>query len=425
MRTPALALAVFVAALAGAAGPSAAPTKGPAPPRTLLAFAWETFALTRVDPLTLRAEGRTLSTVSPTSYAFSPDGAHAVLAGDFAAPLELVDVRGMRRIGRFPSFGRSAWVDSLIWGGARRIVAIVRGEVTRAVALDPATRRVASEVRLAGAVVASAHSRSAVAVLVGPQSGIGPSRLHLVDALGRVRTVSLSRVRSGWTADRNGNGTRLQPGLALDPAGRRAVVIQPSGPAAEVDVATLEVAYHRLSRARSLAARLHDWLEPQAHAKSVVGPELWAEWVGESGIAVASWEHDGIRARDGEHRELVRARGVFLVDTLRWTRRTLSETASGVEAVGDTVLVFAGPFAAGQPFGADEGRPPRGLDAYGSDGRRRIRLLGGRAVGAVQPAGAYAYVRVSGRAFDVVDARSGRVLGRAQAERELALLPRD
>jgi hypothetical protein len=424
MRTPALALAAFVAALAGAAGPAAAPTRAPAPPQRLLAYAWETFTLARVDPLTLRAEGRTVSTVNPTAYAFSPDGRRMVLAGDFS-PLELVDVREMRRLGRFPSLGHSTWVDSLIWASPRCIVAIVRGETTRAVALDVATRRVVSDVRLAGAVVATTHSRGALAVLVGPQNGMGPSRLHVVDALGRVRSVSLTRVRSGWTAERNGNGRRLQPGLALDPAGRRAVVIQPSGPAAEVDLATLEVTYHRLERARSLAARLHDWLEPQAHAKSVVGPELWAKWVGEHRVAVASWEHDGIRARDGEHRALARTHGVFLVDTRSWTRRTLSETASGVEAVGDAALVFAGPFAAGRPFGADAGRPPRGLEAYGGDGRRRFRLFGSRVVGAVQPAGAYAYVRVSGKAFDVVDVRSGRVLRRAQAAHELALLPRD
>jgi hypothetical protein len=153
MRTPALALVVFLAALAGAAGPAAAPTKGPAPPRALLAYAWETFRLSRVDPLTLRAQGRAVSTVNPTAHAFSPDGGRVVLASDFA-PLELVDVR---RLGRFPSFGRSTWIDSLTWGSLGRVVAIMRGQATRAVALDPAGLRVVSEVRLAGAAVAAPH----------------------------------------------------------------------------------------------------------------------------------------------------------------------------------------------------------------------------------------------------------------------------
>jgi hypothetical protein len=137
---------------------------------------------------------------------------------------------------------------------------------------------------------------------------------------------------------------------------------------------------------------------------------------------VASWEHAGIHSKGGEARALVRAHGVFLIDTRKWTRRSLSKTASGIEAVGDTALVYAGPFAAGRPFGADEGRPPEGLDAYGPDGRRRFRLFETRVVGGVEGFGAYAYVRVSQRVFDVVDVRSGRVLGRARTPADLILL---
>jgi hypothetical protein len=286
-------------------------------------------------------------------------------------------------------------------------------------------RRIVSEVPLAGEVTATGRGRRGLAVLVGPQRGIGPSRLHVVDALGRVRTVSLPHVRSGWQTDADGNGRRVSPGVVLDSAGRRAVVIQPSGPAAEVDLATLEVTYHELRQARSLAARLHDWLEPQAQAKSVLGPELWAQWMGDGTVAVASWEHDGIRSQGGEQRALVRAHGIFLVDTRMWTRRWISRAASGIEAVGDTALVYAGPFAAGRPFGADRGRPPTGLDAYGPNGRRRFRLFGSRVVGGVDGAGGYAYIRVSERVRDVVDVRTGRVLGRARTQHDLSLLPRN
>ena len=422
MKRSALILAAGLALLVGS--PAASVGKTPPPPTTLLAFESGGEGLVQVDPLTLRRKGAPLVTVDPLLHAFSPDGGRVVLAGMFT-PLELVDVGAMRKLGRFPSLGQTSWVDGLVWADPGRIVVFARAASSRVVTLDPGTRRVVSEVPLAGVVTATARGRNAIAVLVGPREGIGPSRLHVVDALGRVRTVSLQRVRSGWEVTRDGKGRRVSPGVALDPTGRRAVVIQPAGPAAEVDLATLDVAYHDLQRARSLAARLHDWLEPHAQAKQVFGPEVWAHWVGGDAVAFASWEHAGIGTRGNENRALVRAHGVFLVDTRKWTRRTLSETASGIEAVGDTALVFAGPFAPGRPFGADRGRPPRGLDAYATDGKRRFRLFGSRAVGGMQGAGAYAYVRVSERAWDVVDVRSGRVLGRARTAHSLSLLPRD
>ena len=423
MKISVLALAAGLVLAAGGAAPAAAPRSLPAPPTRLLAYDWQAQALMRVDPLTLRRHGALVRTGNPVWHAFSPDGGRLVLAPDFGR-LELVDVRRGRFLGRFPSLGRSTWVDGLLWADPGRVVALVRGASPRAVAVDVAVRRVVSDVPIAGAVAATAQGRTALAVLTGPRAGIGPSRLHVVDARGRVRTAGLARVRSGAEALRGtASGARqLSPGVALDPAGRRAVVIQPAGPATEVDLTTMRVAYHELRTARSLAARLHDWLEPQAHAKPVVGPELWAHWIGEDAVAVASWEHAGIGRRGGEHRAIVRAHGVFLVDVREWTRRTLSETASGLEAAGDTALVYAGAFAAGRPFGADEGRPPRGLDAHDPGGRRRFRLFGRRVVGGVQAVGAYAYVRVGERSFDVVDVRAGRVLARARTPHDLTLL---
>lgn len=417
MKLSALTLAACIALLVG--GPSASIGITPPPPTELLAFEWGA-GLVRVDPLTLRRKGKPLVTVRPAAHAFDPDGGRVALQGDNGL-LELVDVRGWRKLGRFPSLASAGWVETLIWAEPDRIVALARNLPAYALVLDPNSRRVLSKTKLPGAAVAVARARGTLAVLSGPQEGIGASRLHVVDALGRALTVELPRVRSGWTTD----GRRLTPGLALDPAERRAVVIQPVGPAAEIDLATLRVSYHEHRRARSLAARFHDWLEPQAHAKEVTGPELWAHWVGDHAIAVASWEHTGIDERGREYRALVRAHGVFLVDTRKWTRRTLSEAASSIEAVGDTALVYAGPFAAGRPFGADRGRPPRGLDAYGTDGRRRFRLFGSRVVGGIEGAGAYAYVRVSQRVRDVVDVRTGRVLARARTTNDLTLLPRD
>jgi hypothetical protein len=416
VKRSALILAAGVALLVGS--PSASVGKAPPPPAELLAFEWGA-GLVRVDPLTLRRRGQAIVTADPTAYAFSPDGGRLVLHGE--GHTELVDLRTMRTVGRFPSLG--GWIETLLWARPDRIVAVSPGAST-IFTLDPETLRIASRQELPGSVAAVARGGGVLAVLSGPREQIGPSRLHVVDGGGRVRTAALPRVRSGWGMS-DGEGRRLTPAVAVDPDGTRVVVVQSPVLAAEVDLAKLKVTYHELRPARSLAARLHDWLEPRAQAKQVFGSELWGRWVGEEAVAVASWEHAGIGTRGREHRALVRAHGVFLVDTRTWTQRTLSESASGIEAVGDTALVFAGPFAPGRPFGADRGRPPRGLDAYGADGKRRFRLFGSRAVGYAQGAGAYAYVRISERAWDVVDVRTGRVLGRARTRQSLSLLPRD
>jgi hypothetical protein len=420
VKLPALIVAAGLALLVG--GPSVSGGKTPPPPTTLLAFEWGS-GLEQVDPITLRRRGQPLVTVNPSAYAYSPDGGRIVLHGE--GHTELVDVHSLRKLGRLPRL--DGWVERMLWADPDRIVALSRGAFATAVVLDPATLKVVSKQQFPGSVSAVAGSALMLAVLAGPQeSRIGPSQLHVVGATGRARSVALSRIRSGWSVTTGTTeGRRVTPAVAIDPAGRRAVVIQPTGPAAEVDLVTMEVTYHDLQRVRSLAARLHDWLEPQAQAKQVFGPELSAHWVGENAVAVASWEHAGIGKRGREHRALVRAHGVFLVDTRKWTRRWLSETASGVEAVGDTALVYAGAFAAGRPFGADKGRPPRGLDAYGPDGRRRFRLFGSRVVGHAQGAGAYAYVRVSQKVYDVVDVRTGRVLRRARTANDLWLLPQN
>jgi hypothetical protein len=414
VKLSSLTLAACLALLVG--GPGASIGQTPPPPTEIVAFEWGA-GLVKVDPLTLRRRGGPLVTANPETYAYSPDGGRLVLYGE--GHTELVELRKLRKVGRFPAVG--GWVEALLWSDPGRIVALVRSAATTVAVLDPATLKVVSRRKLADPVSAVARGAGTLAVLTGPPTRIGPSRLHVVDATGRIRSVPLTRVRSGWSG--GADGRRVSPGVAIDPEGTRAVVVQPAGAVAAVDLATLRVTYHELRPARSLAARLHDWLEPEAQAKQVFGPELQAHWTGEHAVAVASWEHAGIGRRGREHRALVRAHGVFLVDTRSWTRRSLSETASGVEAVGDTALVYAGPFAPGRPFGADEGQPPRGLDAFGPDGRRRFRLFGSRAVGHAQGAGAYAYLRVSPKAYDVVDVRTGRVLGRARTASGVALLP--
>jgi hypothetical protein len=73
--------------------------------------------------------------------------------------------------------------------------------------------------------------------------------------------VTLAEINAGFKQldDTDGSGPRMEqavPGIAADPAGRRVDVVPGNGPVAEVELASLEVTYHRLGRSASLWQRL-------------------------------------------------------------------------------------------------------------------------------------------------------------------------
>jgi hypothetical protein len=188
-------------------------------------------------------------------------------------------------------------------------------------------------------------------------------------------------------------------------------VVPPGGPVAEVDLDTLAVAYHDLARPASLLQRLRDWLEPAAYAKSLIGPERQAYWVGDHSIAVVALEQAGIHRRGGEYRQLARAGGVELIDATNWSVRTLSERAGGIAVAGQTLLVYGGSFAPGEAFAADDGPFVTGLDGFTATGEQRFRLFPSKRIGYVQTAGSRAYVRTRGAdETSVLDAETGRTL---------------
>jgi hypothetical protein len=96
--------------------------------------------------------------------------------------------------------------------------------------VDPLARRVLTQRTLAGELLASGHLPDGLVLLLGPPEGIGPALLVVVDADGRIRTVPLPGIGAGFQepADYNQIGAsswRAQPGLAVDPTSRRALVV--------------------------------------------------------------------------------------------------------------------------------------------------------------------------------------------------------
>src|SRR5919199_999781 len=159
-------------------------------------------------------------------------------------------------------------------------------------------------------------------------------RLDVVAADGSVRSVGLDRVRAGSSWPPEGFdtpiGTTRQPALAVDPEGNRAFVIQPDGPAAEIDLRTLAVSYHDLSAPRSLLARLDGWLTPTARAKGLNGPQWRGLWLGDGLLAVTGTEETASTDANNQLVGSAAPAGLAIVDTRDWTIRMLDRGADTV-----------------------------------------------------------------------------------------------
>ena len=223
----------------------------------------------------------------------------------------------------------------------------------------------------------------------------------MVEADGSVRTGAVRGIVSGWKPSERAEDpyavSQRIPGLAVSPDGTRAVVVPADDRVAEVELDTLRVSYHQLSEHISLFRRLWDWLQPEAAAKSVAGYDRLARWLGQDHVAVAGTNYGGPGADEAARF------GLRLIDTRHWSVRTLTKQAAGMVVVRDLVLAFAW---AGSGGGT-------GLRVYDAEGEQLFHLLGNTPVDWVEAAPPYAYVaREGGRRFDLVDLRSGRVVGR-------------
>jgi hypothetical protein len=241
-------------------------------------------------------------------WTVAPDQPLALFAGGGDSNdgrLLVADPRRLRRLGtiRLPS-RRWEWPYASSWLGRSRVLLAGSGVIegperdlsaTVVTAVDPAARRVVAQRTLPGELLASGRLPDGLVLLLGRPASIGPARVAVVDAGGRVRTVSLPGIAAGFQEpadwDKVGaSSRRAQSGLAVDPDGRRAFVVGAGDPLAVVDLRTLEVAWHRTEPRPGLLGRLADWLLPAAEAKSVHGPVRMAAWLGDGLMAV--WGQD-------------------------------------------------------------------------------------------------------------------------------------
>ena len=316
--------------------------------------------------------------------------------------------------------GSEGIVEALGWTGTT-LAAVVTGEDGRTlVALDPATRRVVARRALEGSLHASAEAPAGLLLLLGPRDAIGPSQLVLFAADGRVRTAALDRIPSGYdfSDPQHRRGLRVSPGLAVDRAGNRAFVAGAGAPVAQVDLASMSVAYHDLSEPVSLVGRIGRWLEPPAEAKvPVEGPEREVAWLGAGMLAV--WgRNDHIEVVGDRLRFWQEPAGVSLIDTRDWTIRMLNRGATSATIANEKLLVFSWLWDS-----TTERAGGTGLTAYGPDGSQRFHLFRSRALSSVQVLGRRAFVSHVRSAYSVVDLRSGRIVHSYKGEPPFLLLP--
>jgi hypothetical protein len=405
---------VFLGAalLLASAGVGAAQQRASAPVFGLVSVSQESSRLVRLDPLTLRQRpGPSLDLGSRNSaWSFSPDRSKLVLADyNLNGMLALVDTVRMRQLGLVDTGGLDS-VRTTFWPDDRRLYAVVArltrqadGGLTPAstsiLAIDPATRSVVGEQPLEGSVSGAAHSSRTLALLVGPQTGIGEAGLALIDANGTVRTVRLDGISVGDDASSEDGTARVvhyaQPGLAISSDGSRAFVVSP-GRIAAVDVATLQVSYHRLGAAsRALQS---------VEKGPLNGSTRVALWARPGQLLVSGVDEHGSIDAQGVMRFDPHPAGLQLVDTTSWSAKTVDPDADGASVGTDAIVVTPWLWNA-----ARQRYDGRGATIYSLSGVRRVHLFGKRQVSGTV-VGRRAFVERGTASYSIVSTTTGRVI---------------
>jgi hypothetical protein len=349
----------------------------PGPPQRLLGVVWNqsSTALVKLDALTLRTLSKPLPAGRAASLvARSPGGGGrlAFAVDNDGGTLRFLDLRRMRWEGSIAASGLG-FIRAAVWERAHRLVLLSAWAGTTIMVVDPTTRRVRSRRSLDGSLSGHFATRDRLVVLLAPEGAIGPARLVVVDGLGQMRSVALPGIRAGsrMISTDPYRAEYLRPGLAVDPLGRRAVVVPPTGPLAEVNLETLEATSHALADRTLAVAR-----------KEAIGSSRIASWFATDSIAVTGED----ASLEGDLQRFTPA-GLSLIDTRNWSIRRIDSETTNVASTSATLLAFGGTWDA-----VTRRSIGYGLTGYAGDGSRRFHLFGNDYVGVLFLAGTYAYL---------------------------------
>jgi hypothetical protein len=390
-------LAVATAALALTAGAQAgAPDREPILGAT---FGSRSGELVRLDPLTLKPVGEPLARLSVSWSALeSADGTRVVVTSA-GGPVRVLDSATGRVVAHLAA-GRVTLAPGA-WSRPDRLLSVTPWQHSSLVALDPQAGRVIARRPLGGAVVEGVTSRGRLVLLVGTPGRIGPAHLVVVSPSGGMRRVALPATQVGARMPPGGTtpwSVRIQtPALAVDPGGRRAIVVSGDGSVALVDLRTLMVTTQHVV-VRQLAST----------RKELTGSMREAVWLTRSVVAVSGVDY-GTTANGGSQ---TTPAGLRLIRTDDWTSRLVDDGASQVVLAGGAALV------------TDSAGRGIGLRAYGPSGRLRFHVLGNDALGDVLVIRNRVYVGgCNSWCYRVVDPKAGRVISSPLPRRQTVLIP--
>jgi hypothetical protein len=348
--------------------------------------------LARLHPTTLKRSGQTvrLHLGGATATAVSPDQRKLAL-GTADTGVQIVDVRRMERLG-FVKLRAIGWVTALSWQRGALFAVVSGDRRTTAFVVDPIGRRVLQRHRLGRTLLAAEPEPGGMVLLTAPAGGIGPVEVSVSGGKG-LESVRVPGIAGGGeSSDRGGipSFRQVVPGLAVDEDDERALIVSAQDEVATVDLGDLAVEYHDVSRPTSLLGRVRNWLEPTAEAKTLAGPQRKAVWLGDGLVAVTGSDYSGATSD---------AAGLSLLDTRDWSLHRLDGDTSDATRVGDTLVAYA---------------RRSGLVGYDLGGRELYRLFEGREIDGIETSSGLVYVYLGGKRRAIVDAGSGRVLGRAK-----------
>lgn len=371
----------------------------PQSPARLLGISWvHRGSLARLDPLSLRVlPGRRVRLEgAPISWSYSPDRKKLAL-GFEGSRVQVVDVQRMRKVNgtvvrRIPGLN----VEALAWLRPRRIVGV---DTAGFFVFDPVARRVLRRPVVLWRPARLTVTRDALVVLLANPTSLEPVRLAAVTPEGRVRTVTLAHILGGTKEPEDDNHLpeRWEPGLAVDPYGRKAFVIGADSSVAEVDLRSLTVEYHSLNERASLVKRFRNWLEPEAVAKGSLG-----------GLRLHAELADGFLAVAGENGS--GPAGLRVIDTTTWTTRTIEPRATGFVFAGASLVTFQGAL-----YDPADPKGGIGLRGYGIDGRPLFHLFGDRPIFSVPSVGGRVWVHTGDGSFKAVDPATGAIVAEFRA----------
>lgn len=297
----------------------------------------------------------------------------------------------MRRVG-FVRLGGIGWLTALSWQRGTLFAVVMGDDRTDALVVDPIGRQVLQRHRLDRTLLAAEPEPGGMVLLTARPGRIGPVEVSVFGGKG-LESVPVSGITGGGESSGSGSSVSFRqvvPGLTVDEDEGRALVISAANKVASVDLGDLAVEYHEASESVSLLSRFRNWLEPAAQAKIVEGPLRQAITLGNGLIAVTGVDYSGATSEPA---------GLALLDTHDWSVRKLDDTTSYANRVGTTLVGYGG---------------HSGLVGYDLQGRKLFHLFARREMDGIETAGGLVYAYVGAERRVIVDAASGRILGRTK-----------